>query len=223
MKLLFVSLFVIFALLYIETESTLGLDISTTDCGEITLDQWKCHVNEGKEFAIVEAFRGGYQIGEHLVECVANAWKAGMKHVDVYVFMCPNCRGNNPPETAVKTIVNYLSEHNVKYGMMWFDIELCTGCWNSASENAQWIKRAVDQAKSMGVNVGIYSSHYEWGATVGSYEGFKDLPQWYAHYDNNPSFSDSWAYQYGGWTKPSIKQYNDHSTNCYTNVDVDYY
>lgn len=36
----------------------------------------------------------------------------------------------------------------------------------------------------------------------------------YAHYDGNPSFSDTWAYSFGGWTSPAIKQYNDQGAPC---------
>jgi hypothetical protein len=40
--------------------------------------------------------------------------------------------------------------------------------WNDAGSNCQWIQTAVNEATSLGVNVGMYSSEYEWGATVGS-------------------------------------------------------
>lgn len=64
-------------------------------------------------------------------KCVDNAWHgrfsfmnrfdyvAGMAHVDVYAFMCPNCDGNYPASSAIDTIVNYLHGHNVQYGMLW--------------------------------------------------------------------------------------------------------
>lgn len=34
---------------------------------------------------------------------------------------------------------------------------------------------------------------------------FTSLPLWYAHYDNNPSFSDYSKYSFGGWSTPNIK------------------
>ncbi len=95
------------------------------------------------------------------------------------------------------------------------------------------MSRAATAASNMGVHVGIYSSIGEWGQTVGnSCTKMKDYPLWYAHYDNNPSFSDSWAYQFGGnkgkgiynyvgWTKPAMKQFNDNGP-C-VNVDVNWY
>ena len=44
---------------------------------------------------------------------------------------------------------------------------------------------------------------------------------WYAHYDNNPSFSD--FIQIGGWKKPNIKQYKGDTTLCSAGVDLNYY
>lgn len=68
----------------------------------------------------------------------------------------------------------------------------------------------------MGVHVGVYASDYEWGITVGSScTGLSGYPLWYAHYDGSASFSDFVGF--GGWSKPAIKQFNDHGP-C---VDVD--
>ena len=43
----------------------------------------------------------------------------------------------------------------------------------------------------------------------------------YAHYDNNPSFSD--FNPFGGWSKPSIKQYSADRSICGAGVDLNYY
>eukprot|EP01120_Amphizonella_sp_Union-15-10_P009730 TRINITY_DN3752_c0_g1_i3.p1 TRINITY_DN3752_c0_g1~~TRINITY_DN3752_c0_g1_i3.p1 ORF type:complete len:210 (-),score=27.08 TRINITY_DN3752_c0_g1_i3:18-647(-) len=189
--------------------AVLGVDMNQVQCSSA-------------DFAIIQAWDGDYQQSQYIAQCVANAWAAGMQHVDVYAFMCPNCGGNNPPSTAIRSLINSLSSQNVKYGMLWFDIEQCSGCWNDAASAAQFIQSATNTAAGMGVNIGIYSSSYEWQQTVGSASAWSSLPLWYAHYDGNPSFSDSWAYQFGGWTKPAIKQYDDHGP-CGVDVDVDYY
>lgn len=121
-----------------------------------------------------------------------------------YIFMCPNCEGNGDPASVVSQVVNNLN--GVPYGMMyekqylhgflrdltpspnsWFDIEQCDGCWSDAGTNAQYMASAVNAAVGMGVHVGIYSSEYEWSATVGSYSGFTAYPLWY---DEASFFSD---------------------------------
>ena len=42
----------------------------------------------------------------------------------------------------------------------------------------------------------------------------------YAHYDNNPSFSD--FSPFGGWSRPSIKQYTGTSSVCGASIDNDW-
>ncbi len=63
----------------------------------------------------------------------------------------------------------------------------------------------ANQGKARGVNLGVYTSKSQWTPITGSSTKMAGYPLWYAHYDNNPSFSDFSAF--GGWTKPAIKQY----------------
>jgi hypothetical protein len=44
---------------------------------------------------------------------------------------------------------------------------------------------------------------------------------WYAHYDDNPSFSDFAAF--GGWAHPSIKQFAGTTSLCGAGVDKNFY
>ena len=43
----------------------------------------------------------------------------------------------------------------------------------------------------------------------------------YAHYDDNPSFSDFEAF--GGWSRPAIKQYEGDAVVCGVDIDKDWY
>eukprot|EP01013_Petalomonas_cantuscygni_P015230 TRINITY_DN3129_c0_g1_i1.p1 TRINITY_DN3129_c0_g1~~TRINITY_DN3129_c0_g1_i1.p1 ORF type:complete len:234 (-),score=18.79 TRINITY_DN3129_c0_g1_i1:353-1054(-) len=199
-----------------------GIDMSDDISRTVTPELWRCLRTKGNyKFAIIEGWRGGNQMNSGLATAVARAWEAGFEHVDVYAFMCPNCR-NSP--SSVRTLVDYLKSHNVKYGMIWLDIEQCSGCWNSAAHNVEWIKSLLAVYRELGVRVGIYSSVYEWQQTMGSDASFSGYPLWYAHYDADPSFSDSWAYHFGGWTKPAMKQFADHADNsCGVSVDRNWY
>lgn len=92
--------------------------------------------------------------------------------------------------------------------MLWFDVEQCTGCWYSdLADNAAFLMQAVQEAIKLGLTFGIYSSEYEWGITAGTSTAFGSYPLWYAHYDDNPSFSD--FVPFAGWTHPNIKQFWD--------------
>ena len=71
---------------------------------------------------------------------------------------------------------------------------------------------------------GIYTSASGWVPIVGSswsYPASKGLPLWYAHYDGKPSFSDFKAF--GGWAKPSMKQYIGDHTSCGVGLDYNYF
>jgi hypothetical protein len=46
-------------------------------------------------------------------------------------------------------------------------------------------------------------------------------PLWYAHYDNNPSFSD--FEEFAGWSRPAIKQFMGDATVCGADVDKNWY
>ena len=221
-----------------------GVDMSLVQCQTATASSWQCLKNSGFDFgmfspfhfltptAIIEVWNGGYQYNEKIRECVGNARAAGFKYIDLYAFMCPNCRNNYPAANAIDTMLSKLNEQSVEYGQLWLDIEQCNGCWfDQLSQNAHYVKNASAAAEEFfsregkGHKVGIYSSVYEWSQTVGSStNGLSNLQLWYAHYDDTPSFSDSWAYTFGGWTKPAIKQYYDHGpASCGVDVDVNFY
>lgn len=53
-----------------------------------------------------------------------------------------------------------------------------------------------------------------------TYTGGSAYPVWYAHYDNNPSFSD-WE-PFGGWSEPDMKQYTGDDDLCGYNMDLDW-
>jgi len=201
-----------------------GIDISGQDCDG---SSWKsavefpCFASKGKDFAIIEAIQGGYGPTTSIAYCASQAHLAGLA-VSLYAFMCPNCRGNNPPATVAAALVNNLKNKGVNYTYMYIDVEQCSGCWNSYAANVAFLKQVISGAQSAGARIAIYSNAYEWGAVTGGDTSFSQYPLWYAHYDGNPSFSD--FAPFGGWTAPHMKQYNDHSdVGCYNAVDVNWY
>jgi GH25 family lysozyme M1 (1,4-beta-N-acetylmuramidase) len=79
----------------------------------------------------------------------------------------------------------------------------------------------VNEGIKLGINLGIYSSASQWKPIMGDSHDFANLPLWYAHYDNNPSYSDFTSF--GGWTKPNVKQYMGTTAICSASVDKNYY
>jgi len=202
--------------------STNGVDFSGFIAESDTSGDLSCLVQNGQSFTIIQTWMGGYCMTTNIADAVGWAWAAGFAHVDVYIFMCPCCYNNGDAASVVSTVVNSLASQGVTYGMIWFDIEQCSGCWSDVSTNCGYIASAVNEAVALGAHVGLYSSEYEWGVTVGTgCCAFTGYPLWYAHYDGCCNFDDSWAYEFGGWTTPAMKQYAD-TGPCFS-VDSDWY
>jgi len=107
-------------------------------------------------------------------------------------------------------------------GRIWLDIEGSQYWTGNAENNKAWYQNLVDSCKSSGFSCGVYTSANNWQTIFGStsYSYGSNLPLWYAHYDNNPSFSDFKAF--GGWSKPYAKQYQGDTTMCSMGVDKNY-
>ena len=83
----------------------------------------------------------------------------------------------------------------------------------------------INGIETRGKKCGIYTSRFMWENIVGSRYGCKQAAQkaqlWYAHYDDDPSFSDFGPF--GGWKLPNIKQYKGDTKVCGASVDLNYY
>ena len=73
----------------------------------------------------------------------------------------------------------------------------------------------------LGLHLGVYTSRSQWEPIMGDWNGGSSFPLWYAHYDNNPSFSD--FSPFGGWNQPAIKQYVGDAVVCGAGVDKNWY
>ena len=186
-----------------------GVDVSSA------VDAFTCLRSSGYDFAITRGYQSFGQVDPTAKQNIANAKGAGIQYVDVYLFPCYPC---GDPATQANQLWAALGG---TFGTVWLDIE--TYQWSSnLAANQAFITTLANTLAGHGAKIGIYSSYYNWEAIVGlSWTGMSKYPLWYAHYDDNPSFSDFVAF--GGWTKPNIKQYNGSSTVCGVGVDLDWY
>jgi len=204
------------------TFATNGCDFSGAISEGSNSNDLDCLHKDGEDFIIIQTWMGGYGYTSNIADSTKWAWDAGFSHVDVYIFMCPNCAGNGNAATVVDTVFNNLENQGVKYGMIWFDVEQCSGCWSSESANCGYIGTAVNEAVKLGAKPGLYSSVYEWSITVGDgCKSFSNYPLWYAHYDGEENYDDTSDWDFGGWKAPSMKQYTD--TGPCISVDSDWY
>ena len=117
-------------------------------------------------------------------------------------------------------MVQMLQSGGVSFGRVWLDIE-GPQYWRDQASNQAFFEDLVSEGQHLGLNLGVYTSASQWGPIMGSsYSGGASLPLWYAHYDNNPSFSDFSSF--GGWSSPTMKQYAGDLTQCGVGVDNDW-
>jgi len=204
---------VILACLLCANASHMGVDLSQ----ECLIDGFKCLSGKGFTHAIIRAWRSDGEpdpVGPHTIY---NAWDGNMTKVDVYIFPCYSC---GDPAGQIKYTIANLTSFNANYGTVWLDIEGAQYWDSNTASNADFFQKMVDQAGSLGLTIGVYTSESQWEPIMGSYTGGKDYPLWYAHYDNDPSVSD--FSPFGGWSSPYMKQYAGTTSMCGCSVDLNY-
>lgn len=110
---------------------------------------------------------------------------------------------------------------SARVGMLWLDIEGPEYWSSTPANNVNFLHGMVNEGNARGVSMGIYTGNSQWSPIMGGSADFKSMPLWYAHYDNNPSFSDFTPF--GGWTKPNIKLYAGTTSMCSASVDKSWY
>ncbi len=79
----------------------------------------------------------------------------------------------------------------------------------------------IKQIKNLGVKFGIYTSKTQWISIMNDVTKFSSYsPLWYTQYDNEKSFNDFQAF--GGWSKPSIKQFISNVKECGVVLDKNF-
>lgn len=190
-----------------------GVDFSTS----FSVSVLQCLRGKGYVFSIPRGYQSINRVDPAMKSNVNNSYAAGFKNVDVYHFPCPKC-GN--PHGQFMTLWNSFSSGMKSIGMVWLDIE-GTQYWSTQANNRAFYQGLLAAARSVGAKIGVYSSASQWGPIMGASYNGGGFPLWYAHYDNWPSFGDFKSF--GGWSTPSIKQYQGDVTVCGGGVDLNVY
>ncbi|EAR88283.1 glycosyl hydrolase family 25 protein (macronuclear) [Tetrahymena thermophila SB210] len=200
-----------------SAQAVIGVDISQS------FSNFQCLKNQGIKFVIARAYMSYGAVDTKNVQTLQNAKSVGLI-TDIYHFPCV---GKVSPQAQAQATINSFGS---LYGTVWIDVESnpSSGCgWTSnIHTNCQFLVDLVHAYQSHGKLVGIYSSQYQWTSIFGAAGNcpyFTSLPIWYAHYDGAANFNDWPTHTFGGWTKPSIKQYQGTTTLCGLGVDMDYY
>jgi len=196
--------------------ATYGVDISQGSNVEI----FTCLKGQGYDFAVIRAWESIGQPDPNGPHSVYNARDAGIAYVDVYLFPCFSC-GNGYGQA--QSMINYLKGYQANYGMVWLDIEGPGQYWSgNQAANQAFFNDLVSGAEAMGAHIGIYTSASQWIPIMGSsFTAGSKFPLWYANYDGEVNYDDFTPF--GGWSTPSIKQYNGNLEICGMGVDVNWY
>lgn len=171
-------------------------------------------------FAIPRGYRSTGTDDPNGPQNVKNARAGGIKYVDYYLFPCPKCAQS--PAEQVYHSVQHMRSQGANFGMVWLDIEGSQYWTGNVGNNRRLFENLLAGAQKSGAHIGIYSSRYMWESIFGSgYTVGGNLPLWYAHYDNDPSFRD--FRPFGGFSKPSIKQFSDKGSKCGVSYDINAY
>jgi len=194
-------------------DGAFGVDVSSW-LGQST---WSCVKDKGYSFAIVREFMETCQVDPNGVHTVANAWAAGIAHVDVYLFPSYGCGVSAAGQ--VDAVIDTMG--GIPFGQIWLDIE--DGGQGSAANNYNWMMQALQhgEARLGPGKMGIYSSRYEWSQVMPGYNGPTQYPLWYANYDGVPSFANFPAF--AGWSRPAMKQFAGDASLCGADVDLNWY
>jgi GH25 family lysozyme M1 (1,4-beta-N-acetylmuramidase) len=196
-----------------------GVDVSTA----MSTSTASCMKSGGLgNFVIPRGYRSSGSPDPNACSTLNAAKSAGIAKRDVYLFPCPTCSSSAAQQ--IQASVNALNSgcSAAWSGRTWLDIEGSQYWTGSTSSNQAWYKQLVDACNTYSKSCGVYSSASQWSAIFGSssFSYGSNLPLWYAHYDNKPSFSDFSSF--GGWKSPHVKQYAGDVTSCSMGVDKNY-
>ena len=196
-----------------------GLDFSSAASSSSA----SCFVSNGFTYVVPRGYRSSGAVDTAVCGSLNTAKAAGIATRDVYLFPQPTSTTKSAA-TQMSELLNYLKTNcgSAWSGRVWLDIEGSQYWTTSTSSNKAFYQALVDSCSANGIRCGVYSSMSQWSSIFGStsYSYGSSLPLWYAHYDNNPSFSD--FSPFAGWTTPHAKQYAGDVTVCSMGVDKNY-
>lgn len=167
-----------------------------------TVVAWK---GLGIRFAIVQYSR---RMTQHL-EVLA---QVGGLDVEAYVYLYwVQDQWGQTPQQRTRNALNLLQGSSVR--RLWLD---CEDSEQPFDEAQLW--ECVTICNQAGIQPGIYTGRWWWVPRASNSQLFAELPLWHAEYVDVPDF-DSFV-PYGGWTRPTIWQYQGTTTLAGHSVDL---
>ena len=202
-----------------------GVDVSTP----VSAEAAKCMFSANISFGVARAWHSDTEGFDKFAVTSVASWQRERIAADVYMFPC----SFENATAQVTQLLGNLTASGTAPGRIWFDVETnpTPACaWRaSKADNCAYLGELVAAAKASPFpHWGVYTSIHMWttlmttAAAPDACAVAADLPLWYPHYESPPSPSFSDFVPFGGWAKPTIKQYYDGLTPgglCGVSVD----
>jgi hypothetical protein len=186
---------------------------------------FSCLALNGWQYIITRGFHSYGSVDQAAEINLNNAAVAGIAYRDVYFFPCAGM----DPTAQIQEFYRRIPAET--FGTMWIDWELnpspnCGYSTTNFAQNCAFLTNLIQAAQNLSIQLGLYSSHWEWLQIFGSADACpiaaqNNLPLWYANYDNQTNFSD--FIPFGGYTTANMKQFTDSTSFCNVIADQDYY
>eukprot|EP00003_Mantamonas_plastica_P017253 TRINITY_DN2870_c0_g2_i1.p1 TRINITY_DN2870_c0_g2~~TRINITY_DN2870_c0_g2_i1.p1 ORF type:complete len:223 (+),score=43.50 TRINITY_DN2870_c0_g2_i1:840-1508(+) len=216
---LIVCIIVLISLMTIGAQaSAQGVDVSIP----VTETEWQC-LNRTIQFAIVRAYHSYGAPDTNAPQTIKDAWNGGIQSVSAYIFPCFKCSTSeyNPKsaKAQIEEAVNALS--GIKVHKWWLDIEGASSYWGTdTAANLKFIKDMVSELKSLGLDLGIYTSHHSWVPITGCDTSMSDIDLWWPRYQSPPNPHQAFE-PFCGWNRAEITQWGDSGCgDCGSSCDV---
>jgi GH25 family lysozyme M1 (1,4-beta-N-acetylmuramidase) len=192
-----------------------GFDLSVHQ-GNVSQESYNCLARTYK-FAILHGYRSNGQVNVFVIDGIKRARIAGIQDIDIYVFL----QFKKDPRVQIQETIDFIVKRSGQtFNRIWLDIEGAS-YWGTCPQNHVFFEAAAAEIIKQGYKLGIYSSAYQWGPIMCGYQGFKQYPLWYSHYDGKLDFTT--FRPFGGWSIPTnspvSKQYAETKPACGTTID----
>ncbi|MFD3873975.1 hypothetical protein [Streptomyces sp. NPDC058623] len=174
----------------------------------VSMTAFGCLKNSGYDAVIMRCYRPEGATDRNCAASVANAWNAGMGHVDVSVALTAET-----DVTAASSVSGYIADNSVKYGMVWLDVQPKARWKDEQADNRRAFTDVLKAFTDAGLSLGVCATAGEWSQIFGDdFTAAARLPLLYRDPDGLPNFAG--FTKFGGWTRPRLKAYNENLARC---------
>lgn len=190
--------------------------------------QSACLKQQGYQSVFVRAYNptGSGFFDPNSVMSIQNANSAGL---GAEVYMTPQPKSSKQGYQQFDEVYSGLSTRGIKVNSIWIQVVSPANWYDTIAPNMAVINSIANRARQYGVQVGIYTSYYEWNMiTSGWLNVGNDVKLWYWHVygggitgESSANFNDFLSF--GSWAVPTVKQFAQTETACSLTVNRNVY